>query len=450
MAEITRQQRKEMARRARQIHLARRRAGDTPAQIAEAIAEQLPHLLPLEVWRLAHGWTRAETVGRLGKLYADRGMPPPRVTEQMLCRWEHGARSPSAEYEHMLCRLYGVGREQLRYGTTARPGHDIEGDDPLKRRTLLAATMPVGLILAFDDALDAPPEPERPEDLPQIRRRLAQARRLWDASALTALMATLPGTLAVAREAAERIDTPAAWALAAAVHDIATDTLNKVGRKQSARITADRSVLLSARSEDPVAMAASARALGMMLRTTGRFGPAARVVEGAASRLEVAGLRTPGQVAMYVRLMCTSAYTAAGAGDRPRALERLGEAERAARRLPPPQASMALPFVWLYRVNIENVLGDPGAGLEATKRLQEGMYPTAERKARLWTDVARVAWPTGQVEQTVHALLAAHAHAPAEVRDRPRIHAIAAELVERHPKVAGVPELAAAIGHRHT
>lgn len=449
MAEIDREQRKELARRARQIYRARKHSGDQPPQIAAAIAEQLPQLLPLEVLRLARNWSRAEAIDRLAKLYAERGLPPPRVTEAMLCKWEHGTRRMSAEYEHMLCRLYEVEREQLRHGITG-PDHYVEGDDPMKRRTLLAASIPVGLVLAFDDALDVPPNTDRPEDVTQIRRRLQDARRQWNASALTTLMATLPDTLAVAREAAERIDTPAAWALAAAVHDIATDTLNKVGRKQSARITADRSVMLSARSEDPVAMAASARALGMMLRTTGRFGSAARVVEGAASRLEAAGLRTPGQVAMYVRLMCTSAYTMAGAGDRPRALERLGEAERAARRLPPPQASMALPFVWLYRVNIENVLGDPGAGLEATKRLQEGMYPTAERKARLWTDVARVAWPSGQVEQVVHALLAAHAHAPAEVRDRPRIHAIAAELVERHPKVAGAPELAAAIRHRHT
>lgn len=361
-------------------------------------------------------------------------------------RLSEAAMSPEESAE--LCELYGVERDQLRQGVTG-PGHDVEGDDPMRRRALLttAATIPVGLVVAFDDALDVPPEPERPEDLPQIRRRLAEARRLWDASALTTLMATLPGTLAAAREAAERIDVPAAWALAAAVHDVATDTLNKIGHKRSARITADRSVLLSARSGSPVAMGASARALGMMLRTTGRYPQALRVVDGAASRLESAGLRTPAQAGMYVRLLCTSAYTLAGAGDRVRAFERLAEAERAARRLPPQQAEVALPFVLLYRVNLNHVLGDPGAGLHVGRRLKEEMYPTPERKARLWTDIARVAWPTGDVEQAAEALIKAHAYAPAEVRDRPSIRAIADELVQRHPRVPGARELATAIGH---
>ena len=445
MAEIDREQRKELARRARQVYRARKHSGDSPPQIAAAIAEQLPHLLPLEVLRLARNWSRAETIGQLAKLYADCGMPPPRVTEAMLCKWEHGTRGMSAEYEHMLCRLYGATRDQLRYGID-RPDN-TEGD-PMRRRTLLATAMPVGLIMAFDDALDVPPIVDRPEDLAQIRRRIQDARRWWNASALGTLMAALPGSLAAARETAERINTPPAWALASAMHDVATDTLNKVGRKQSARLTADRSVMLSARSEDPVAMAASARALGMMLRTTGRYRPAAQVVDRAASHLESTGLRTPSHAGMYVRLLCTSAYTSAGAGDQAQALDRLGEAERAARRLIPLQAQTALPFVWLYRVNIHCVLGDPGAGLHAGRDLREAMYPTAERKARYWTDIARAAWPAGDLDQTVHALLAAHTHAPAEVRDRPRIRRIAAELVERHPRADGVPALAAAIGHR--
>jgi hypothetical protein len=450
MAVISRRERAEMARRARDIYRARARAGDTPGRIAAEIAAQLPHLLPLEVWRLAHGWTRAQVVERVRAVFTGRGLPAPGLTEQMLCRWEHGVRSPSAEYEAALCRVYGVERDQLRHGVG--PGQD-GGDDPMRRRVVLATaatTIPASLLLAFDDALDVPPEVERPEDLPQIRRRLAEARRLWEASALTALMAALPGTLAVAREAAERLDTPAAWALAAAVHDVATDLLNKIGHKPAARITADRSVMMSARSDNAVAMGASARALGMMLRTTGRFPQALRVVDGAAGRLESAGLRTPGEVGMYVRLMCTAAYTLGGAGDRPRAFERLGEAERAARRLPPGQAEVALPFVKLYQVTLNRVLGDPGAGLRAGLRLREEMYPTPERRGRFWTDIARVAWPVGDVEQTVQALRAACAYAPAEVRDRPSVRAIAVELVERYPRADGVGEVAAVIGHRHT
>jgi transcriptional regulator with XRE-family HTH domain len=449
MAEISREQRKELARRAREIY--RARAGHGVPQIAAAIAEQLPQLLPLEVLRLAHGWTRNQVVELIAKVYTDRGLPAPLVNVAMLCKWEHGKRGISADYEQALCQLYGVDREQLRHGV-AHPIEDTtQGDDPMRRRTLLTTaglTIPLGIIQAFDDALAVPRELDRPEDVPQVRARLQAARKLFDTSALAALMSTLPATIEAARGTAERVDTPASWALLSATYDLATDTLNKIGLKSTARITADRSVMCSARSQDPAAIAASARALGMMLRTTGRYELAAKVVDGAASRLETAGLRTPAQAAMFVRLLCTSAYSASGAGDRTRALDRLAEAERAARRLPALPTQTVLPFVRLYRVNLYYTLGDPGAALHAAQVLHERMYPTPERKARLWTDVARAAWPVGDLEQTVQALLAAHAHAPAEVRERPRIRRIAAELVERHPRVDGVPALAAAIGRR--
>lgn len=47
------------------------------------------------------------------------------------------------------------------------------------------------------------------------------------------------------------------------------------------------------------------------------------------------------------------------------------------------------------------------------------------------------------VPQVAQELLMAYQHAPAEVRDRPSIRRIAAELVERHPRTPGVRRLAA-------
>jgi hypothetical protein len=105
----------------------------------------------------------------------------------------------------------------------------------------------------------------------------------------------------------------------------------------------------------------------------------------------------------------------------------------------------SLPFARLYRVDIHYVLGDAGAALHVARDLRVDMYPTPERRGRFHTDLARAWWRWGKPEQTTTELLEAFQHAPGEVRDRPSIRMIAAELVERHPRVAGVRHLAKAI-----
>ncbi|MEU7831417.1 hypothetical protein [Nonomuraea sp. NPDC049129] len=316
----------------------------------------------------------------------------------------------------------------------------------MRRRTLLAAglTIPLAALQRLDDALAVPPQPSQPAEPTQIAQQLRAARRQFDTSDLAGLVAALPGLLASAVEAAERADTPAAWALVSAAHGLATDTLNKVGNKPSARLTADRSMLYANRSEDPVAKAASARALGMMLRIQGRPDLAAAVMSRGIDQLTATGVRTTAQADMHLRLLCARAYTHAWGGDESRALEGIAEAEQAAARIPA-MAPTAMPFAVLYRANIAYALGDPRTALHAARDLRDGMYPTPERRGRLHTDLARFYWQWGKPEETTAALLTAHRHAPSEVLDRPSIRRIANELVERHPRVAGARHLARAI-----
>ncbi|SDH56635.1 hypothetical protein SAMN05421505_11839 [Sinosporangium album] len=320
----------------------------------------------------------------------------------------------------------------------------------MRRRTVLAAvglSIPVQLLQRFDDMLVVPSASGPPQGPAQIQQRLLLARRQFDASALAELMATLPGMLAAARDMAERSGTPGGWALLASCYDLATDTLNKVGRKDTARLTADRSVQHADRSSDAVAMGASARALGMVLRTEGRHQTAAQVMERAISRLDPTGLRTPAQASTYVRLLCASAYTASWAGDRATALERIADAERAADRLAGivGKSGIAMPFVTLYRVGIHYALGDAGTALHVGRTLRPEMYATSERRGRLHTDLARAWWRWGKPEETAHALLAACEQAPSEVKDRPSVRKIADELTRHHPRVSGARQLAAAL-----
>ncbi|MEV7008531.1 helix-turn-helix transcriptional regulator [Streptosporangium sp. NPDC051022] len=467
MGQITRSRRAQIRREATAIRMRGQRAGLPLERIVTAICTTCPEVLPLEAWRLALGWSRAQTVTKVGDLYLADGLQPTALSEAMLCRYEHGQDRPGPEYAVMLARAYEARPDQLGLPihaqrccvasptpltavvTVSEDESDDEREDPMRRRTLIKAvglSVPLHLLSNLEDTLAVPAEIGHPATLAEVQQRLRTARNQFDASALTPLLGGFPGMLAVALDTAERVDTPAGWALLASCYNLATDTLNKVGRKETARLTADRGVTYAQRSGEPVAMAASARALGMMLRTAGRHAAATKVVERAADTLEVMGLRTAPQMGMYLRLMCTSAYTQSQAGNRVEAFARLAQAERAADRLTAltgkPHAG---PFAKMYRVNINYSLGDVGAALRVGQDLRSDMYPTPERQGRLHTDLARAWWLQGQPEETASALRAAVAVAPSEVRDRPRIREIADALTVKHPRVTGVRELATAL-----
>lgn len=467
---VDRARRAELLKRAKAIRRACQQDEMTMQETCEEILSRLPEILPLEAWRVAHGWSRSQCLAGITEIYEADGLPEPGINSAMLCRWEHGVLHPGSEYRAALCRLYKATPEQLGLRTRTRrhraaapaatthvvtvsnDGGDEEKENPMRRRTMIAAvgtvglSVPMHLLQNLEDALAVPVEPGRPEGLAQIQKRLQVARHQFDTSALTALIDGLPTTLAVAGDTATRVNSEAGWALLSSFYCLATDALNKVGRKGTATRTADRGVMFADRSGDAVAMGYSARAMGMMLRTTGQHRAASQVVGRAAARLEATGLRKASQTGVYVRLLCTSAYTAAGAGDRAGAFATIAEAEKAAARLAlltgKPEAE---PFVSLYKMNINNALGDAGAALEIGKDLRPEMYLTPERRGRLHTDMARSWWMWGKPDPTAMALLSAHREAPSEVRDRPTIRKIADDLTALYPRAAGVRQLSATL-----
>src|SRR5690348_3528315 len=176
----------------------------------------------------------------------------------MLCKWEHGQGKPGFVYGEVLCRLYGVSAEHLGLQEPKRRASsgglsvpvisvnrnlsDDERENPMRRRTLIKAvglSVPLPLLLAMEDALAVPVKSNRPAALAEIRQRLQAARGQFDASALTPLLGAFPALLSTALDTAKRVDTPAGWATLASCYNLATDALNKVGRKNTARITAD-------------------------------------------------------------------------------------------------------------------------------------------------------------------------------------------------------------------
>ncbi|MEW2545909.1 helix-turn-helix transcriptional regulator [Streptomyces sp. NPDC047002] len=419
---------------------------DTP-RVRELVARRLPGAL-VRLGREQRGWTLAALGGRLG------------CSPATLSRLERRARVVDLALVHRAALEVGVPRHVLVTSlapssapvsaatkVTAVP-HDAE-EDPMRRRTLLAAAAaagPTALLVGLDDALAEPPAPSNSGPLDV---RLASARTLYDKGAHGRLLGSLPALIADAHAAlASRRELD--QARLSSVYSLASAALIKVGSYDRARLTADRARTWAQVSGAPLAAAAAARELAIVLRHQHRGDAAQRLMASAAADVEATGLRTGAALSAYAQMLCTLAYTAARGGRRAEALAMMEEAHRAACRLPGvAPVGRLFPVtpaaVDLYAVGVHWALGDAGAALEAGKALRPEHFPTAERRARLGTDMARAWWAWQRPEQAARALLDAHRASPGEVRDRPAIRTVVRELAERHPLVPGVRELRAAV-----
>lgn len=341
-------------------------------------------------------------------------------------------------------------------GVSPPPGATVDGsgeflaeESDVRRRELLAAAglaVPAVLLAGMDDALAIMPEPSAPVTAASVSTRLARLREHYDSGNLARVIGALPDLLSSASSLARTSPGPARYALLAACYDLATEALHKTGHEPASRITADRAMTSAGLSGSAAAEAYAARSLSIVLRHQGRQQLAGRVTLHAAEELDRTGLRTRMQAAAYAQTLCTCAYSAAQAGNREQALDMIAEAGRAADRNPgqplPGYAIAVTPaHVTLYEIGVHWSLGDAGAALHAARDLRPGQFPTAERRGRLHTDLARAWWQWGKPEQTARSLIAAYRESPAEVTTRPAMRRIAGDLKDRYPKLPDVAEL---------
>lgn len=415
------------------------------AKVKESVARRHPGAL-IRLGREHRGWTLADLGGHLGCSAAtvSRMERRTQVTDLTLI---HRAASTVGIPQHVLVSSLAPPAPTALAATRVSASLHAE-EDPMRRRSLLAATatVPAAMLLGMDRALADPPPPT---GRGALDARMAAARELYDKGAHTQLLALLPGLLADGHAAAssrQELDQ----ARLSSVYSLSAALLVKLGSYEQARLTADRARTWAEVSGSPLAAAAASRELAIVLRHQDRGEEAQRLMESAAARVEVTGLRTEAASSAYAQMLCTLAYTAARGGRRTEALAMAEEARRAAHRLPfLAPAGRLFPIspaaVDLYTVGVHWALGDAGAALEAGRNLRPEHFPTAERKARLGTDMARAWWAWGRPEQTARALLDAHRASPGEVRDRPAIRQIVTELAHQHPRAAGVRELHAAV-----
>ncbi|MYX26781.1 helix-turn-helix domain-containing protein [Streptomyces sp. SID8381] len=416
---------------------------------ARALVEQHHPGGLVRMGRRHRGWRQTDLGDRIGcsASTVSRLEGSKRVTDMALLRTAAAAVGcPSP----LLAAACGFATAAVSARTRVAQDAQRDEEDPMRRRTLLAAAgsaVPATLLLAVDDALAGTPAPSG--KTAPLDARLAHARSRFDAGQHTDLLRDLPGLLGDAHHVAQtRADLD--HARLSACYTLASQVLVKIGRHDRARITADRAVTYAALSGSALAAAAAARELAIVLRHQDQPAAAQRLMLSAAAEIEATGLRTEAQASAYAQMLCTTSYTAARAGDRGQALAMIAEARLAARRLPAnPPAGRLLRIspaaVDLYAVGVHWALGDAGAALDAGCGLRADLFPTAERKSRMHTDLARAWWQWGKPEQTARELLAAMRVSPGEVRDRPAIRSIVSELSSRHPRTPGVRELTLAV-----
>ncbi|ACU38393.1 helix-turn-helix transcriptional regulator [Actinosynnema mirum] len=329
-------------------------------------------------------------------------------------------------------------------GLATVPAGRTSGDEgDVDRRAFLTLTggaMSAGLLTGVGDALIRLPAPPARNSPTTVAALLERGRALFDQGRHARLVQALPTLLSAAHDLVDG-DRHGHRALSSC-YQLATHTLDKVGAHEHSSRAADRAVTHARLSGSPTAQALAVRAQSIVLRHEGRAALAEQVTLDTLDGLQAIGPADPAGWTVYVQMLCSSAYTAAQAGDRPTALELLAEAEHAHRALPataPPVAILGgstptTAQVRLYRVGVHWALGESGKALHTAHGLSPDQFPTPERRARLHIDLARAWSQHDRPGHAVAALLAAHRHAPAEVLDRPRITTLAHRVIARHPR----------------
>lgn len=134
------------------------------------------------------------------------------------------------------------------------------------------------------------------------------------------------------------------------------------------------------------------------------------------------------------------------------ALAVLDEADETVGRRPQAQAPGGLftvdaikTQVAVYVTGVLNTLGTPDEGVEIARGLNIDLMPTAERRARAWTDTARMWHALGDGQQAFAALRRVEQEAAQEVR-RPALRALTTSLLYGPARVQGLRDFAVRTG----
>lgn len=329
---------------------------------------------------------------------------------------------------------------------TPERGHgELDQDGEMQRRRFLADTAAGGvaavpavarLLEAMLSTRGPTTEHDVPPSLQQFTARIAAVKSDYQAcrydSARDRLVGLLPAVTA-ARSQMSGAQRTRLDVLAADMYHVVASVLLKCGDQAMALVAAERSTRCGQDSADPVAVGTGARIMTHALMSNGHCRQAVALAQTAAADLERATrLGTIDSAAVFGALLLRGAIAAAQAEDRDAAGTMLGEAERAAVQVGHDGNDRWTGFgpnnVRQHRVTVALALGDAGTAIAFARRVQLDKITLAERKASLFVDVAQAYIQWGRHDDGLSALRAAHRIAPQEIRSRPAVHRIVADL----------------------
>lgn len=351
-----------------------------------------------------------------------------------LSRVETGKIQPDDDILGSLCGVLGL--------TAADVG--LEGDD-VHRRKVLSLGLGVGIAAALPGTASAAIDPKElverslfrlPETRPASREALAsalvQARSVFQEAQYGRLSRTLPSLIS--------------GSLASQAHDIAARAyvlLAQLAIKNYqgpfAGIAAERARAQAELTGSAVVMGEAAHSMGVTLRRGGEYQAAIDHLKQSADRLG----GHPEELAMRGTLMLTASYSAAQAGWRSQAMELIGQAEETAKRRETAAQRLYIPGVFgedqtrVFRISVHHALGEDDQALAYAEKIDPRRLPNAERRGRMCMDVARVWQGLDEPQKAFHALRALASYAPEEAT-RPKVRAIASELLVMNPEMPGL------------
>lgn len=357
-----------------------------------------------------------------------------------------------AEALHLPPRVLGLSEQGA--ASLGGPGSrlNVGRDDPSRRQALLAslaataaATVRLGSASRGDDAPVGDPgavliartrdamlglkQPRAEATVEAMRDQLAAAHGDFAACRYARLADSLPRLISTGH--AHASDDSDASVLLAQVYGLATRMLIKLDDQQLAWMAADRAHTLAVGA--PLVHAEAARNLAVLARKAGWYDQATHIALAAADHDDLRGNESA-LLAERALLIQSAAYTAAKALDRDRMREWTDEAARIARHLGGVQlrdhgGGLSAATVELHRISAEYSIGEPGAAIDAARRIPAPALPTTERRSRYWTDVARAYALWGRRDDCLHALLTAERTAPEEIHARPAVRDLISGLL---------------------
>ncbi|MGW1769346.1 helix-turn-helix domain-containing protein [Streptomyces sp. NPDC002073] len=334
-------------------------------------------------------------------------------------------------------------------------------EDAMRRRNLLAGALAAGASAVvgtgtaaavpgprLEDVLFRLPSAE-PAPLQALARGTAATREAFTAARYNDLNNALPGLLSAAeatRDAAAGQARRQANAILARAYVLASELAAKE-HSDAAWVAADRALAAARASGMPIPVGEASRVLAITMRRSGRCSSAVGFLTTEAAALDPAEVRT---AAVRTSLLLTAAYSAAAGGDRTTALTLLDEAEESVEHRPQAPGGLftveaTRTQVDIYRISVHNTLGTPDEGVTIAQGLNIGRIATAERRARAWTDTARMWHALGNSQQAFTALRNVEREAAQEVR-RPALKALTSSLLYSPARVEGLREFAVRTG----